>query len=590
MSSPSDGRVHKTRGLQKKTVQTTNEKATGRSHRKAKETAVKKMSTTESTKKTGYKRRSKGDTDSEEDGGQDERPKKKTKSADRVSTSKQSGQSQKRVASRRQVIQSEEEVTASDSDPDSNSEASNSEEESVSSSTAGAGKANTSGGNSDDDDDDEDDDDNKEDKSDGDLGALFDSEMPLDVSEHVGSDTDLPSRIFEDTTEPLFSHKKSDALDNTDADTSPPSSKKTKADVVFNDERPQSVTTHKILSKNDKKKSRKAGIQTSQNVTKISTDALKSESSFASSSSDTIGAQTPEVQQVIHEGILLVEKDLLTVHAWPEHLKTDAYRRKVLRKAAKAWAHKSPSYASVKEQLEVDPAMVRLMGKLVIIYTPCTASIHSHFWPSWETEAGKAGLAPFRLGVGPDCAARVAALTAGHVYVYPGKWNIDEVKLPDGSVVEKPIWVPDEYARSGNKRLGQAYLNDAIPSLIIDAMFGELPNWGHRHQSVFQASNPDYPDEPEAPISLIALAATALYAALKSWTNGTPTKGRFSGDAYRAVFKKHESTLLSFKDTAPYTFHHIMHSLYKKVCPNNGTVAGGEDSGPLLTIDMASLD
>ncbi|PPR06011.1 hypothetical protein CVT24_004723 [Panaeolus cyanescens] len=572
MSSPSDGRVHKTRSLQKKSANTTAEKAAGRSNRKAKEAAVKKLVTTESTKKRGDKRRNNRDTDGEEDGGQDERPKKKSKPA------KTSGQIQKRVASRRQVIQSEDEVTASDADTVS-SEASDSDDESSSPSIANAHDENTAGSEDDDDDDDE-----KEDETDKELGDLFDSEMPYDIS-----DAELPSRVFEDT------------LDTTEADGSPnPSSKKTKvmfnaiycrihlpthitfqADIAFNNERPLSVTTHKMLSKSDKKKSKKADIQASKKITQSSSEDLKSESSL--SSSDTIRAQSPEVQQVIQEGILLVEKDLLTVHAWPEHLKTEAYRRRILRKAAKAWAHKSPRYASLKEQIEVDPSMVRLMGKLVLGRLP---SHRNRFY----TEAGRGGLAPFRLGVGEECAARVAALLAGHVYVYPGKWNINEVRMPDGSVVEKPIWVPVEYTNSGDKQIGQGYLNHAICCIITDAMFGERDNWGHRHRSLFKASNPNYPDEPEAPVSLIALAATALYAALNSWTHGTPTKGRFSGDAYRAVFKRHMEQLMLWKDIAPNTFHHITHTIYKKVIPNDGTLAGGQDSGPLLTIDVSSLD
>ncbi|PPR04560.1 hypothetical protein CVT24_012069 [Panaeolus cyanescens] len=312
--------------------------------------------------------------------------------------------------------------------------------------------------------------------------------------------------------------------------------------------------------------------------------SVSSQSSF--STAGAIRKQTPEMQHVIHEAIHLGERDLLTVHTWPELLKTETYRPRLLRKAAKRLAPTNERYAAIKEQMETDAEMVKAAGQWVVGRLPT----HRH---EFFAEASERGLASFRLGIGPECAARVAALKANSVYVYPGKWGTETVRDRDGSLIEKPIWLPDSYAPASNVKRVQTYLNEAIPSIIIGVMFGNGKNWGHRHKSSFKSSHPDHPNEPELPIPLVALTATALYAAINNWANGTLCKGRFTGDSFKDKYEEHVASLDDLKKRAPNNFHHVMHTLYKKVLPNeyNGhDSAEKRNSGPLTTIDLSSLD
>ncbi|PPQ63321.1 hypothetical protein CVT24_006766 [Panaeolus cyanescens] len=569
--------------------------------RKAKEKAAKNMSSSKNKGDTGdADRKRKGGKNMGESDDEDGEKGRKIKKARTDSSNKKTRASEAKSSSSRRI-------------PDPDIDASSSEEESEE--DTNTSKSPNASAEEDDESDGSDDDmyvrdssSSEETEEDNEGSVDLDEDIPDSVARHLDATTgtsktqaDLDDRERSPEWDPL-----DDGFDKTRASPTPTSkgSKKTKAaDLLMENERPEISSTQPILSKADKKAARRRGRK-----------ALSSESGSLSNASDAtvsgslaaareqayvrreerwpeearlapggLTLQNSHWQQITRTGIVLGEKDLLITNAWADHLQTAAYRGQVLTKAVKSLYKKDKSYQLHKERIATDQDVVREVGQWVVDRLP---GYRNQFYSS----AVKHGVAAFRLGTGPDCAARVTALIRDKLYVYPGTWGVEDGNGSDEDA--KPIWLPTRYTDTESRRL-QAYLNESISTVISSSVFRSKRHWGHRHKGSFVSSHRDYPNEPELPIPMVAIAATAIHAVINGWTDGKPTSDRFVGDTYRDTYLGHVASLEDIKERAPNSFHYIMSTLYQRVLPGEKVSDGPLDSrqsGPLKGVDMSLID
>ena len=164
----------------------------------------------------------------------------------------------------------------------------------------------------------------------------------------------------------------------------------------------------------------------------------------------TLTQQTDLIRAVCREAIRIVEKTLVTQHAWPELHKGAHYKREVLLEAVKVLrannteddkGEQDTKYKALNARLSNDEKFVRFIGKWVcnllltcqldalMIYLIQVIDRLSHHRGQIRSIASDQ-IAIFQLGVGDGCSQRVRALIENDIYVYPGHWAVDK----DGKV------------------------------------------------------------------------------------------------------------------------------------------------------------
>ncbi|KAF8815657.1 hypothetical protein BYT27DRAFT_7079530, partial [Phlegmacium glaucopus] len=268
--------------------------------------------------------------------------------------------------------------------------------------------------------------------------------------------------------------------------------------------------------------------------------------------------QTDLICAVCREAIHIVEKTLVTQHAWPELHKGAHYKREVLLEAVKVLRAKNTEdnegkqdaqYKALNTRVSNNERFVRCIGK-------------------W------------------GCSQRVCALIENNVYVYPGHWAVDK----DG----KPIWMVKNSLTDI-----QIYLNPGLVELLKTAFFNGPTGFGYKFKEYYVSSHPDL-KEPELTIPIIALGATAFFAALYEWREGKKGKmssdsqkakaEKFKGNNFKRVYDRHMETLMKLKKKIN-TYHKFMAELYLKVIngdkPDTGALIKGS---ALAVLDLDGLD
>ncbi|PPQ83324.1 hypothetical protein CVT26_015164 [Gymnopilus dilepis] len=295
-------------------------------------------------------------------------------------------------------------------------------------------------------------------------------------------------------------------------------------------------------------------------------------------------AQNVFIRKVCRDAINIVERTLVTEHAWPELHKAALYRRQVLAAAARELLGKDKRYKDLLARINKDDDFTKVIGKWVVDRL-------SHYRGTIR-EAAAAHIALFQLGVGDGCKARVKALQDNDIYVYPGEWGTTEKG--------EPIWLTK---RSQSEVY--VYLNPALIDLLRDAFFASPTAFGYKFKEYYVSSHPTQP-EPELTIPLVALGATALFAAIWEWRDGKrPTKSsktktevailksgeRFNGDLFKNVYERHVNALTNLKQKAANTFHSVMARLYTEVTTGNTPADFGTNiqGNALAILDLAGL-
>ncbi|KAF8961876.1 hypothetical protein BDZ97DRAFT_1663631, partial [Flammula alnicola] len=257
---------------------------------------------------------------------------------------------------------------------------------------------------------------------------------------------------------------------------------------------------------------------------------------------DGLRQQNAHIRATCKKAIKIVERALVTKHAWPELNKGLEYRVEVLKKAAKALESIGPEYRDIRKRVEKDEEFATIIGRWVIDRLSHARS------PIRNNALGH--IAVFQLGVGDGCATRVDALLACDAFVFPGKWEING----DG----KPKWVVD-----GSK----IYLNLSIINVIRSTFFVTKSALGHHFADEYCSTHKTL-RERELTIPLVALAATGVHAALTAWKDGDYDKkkgDKFDGETYGEVYNRHAKALQDLKSNHGNIFHYIMSEIYKRV-------------------------
>jgi Domain of unknown function (DUF6532) len=164
----------------------------------------------------------------------------------------------------------------------------------------------------------------------------------------------------------------------------------------------------------------------------------------------TLMQQTDLICAVCHEAIHIVEKTLVTQHAWPELHKGVHYKWEVLLEVVKVLRANSTEddegkqdtkYKVFNARLSNDEKFVRCIGKWVCnslvtcqldALMICLIQIVDHLshYRGQIRSVASDQIAIFQLGVGDRCSQHVHALIKNDIYVYPGHWAVDK----DGTV------------------------------------------------------------------------------------------------------------------------------------------------------------
>ncbi|KIM47377.1 hypothetical protein M413DRAFT_22059 [Hebeloma cylindrosporum] len=282
--------------------------------------------------------------------------------------------------------------------------------------------------------------------------------------------------------------------------------------------------------------------------------------------------QTDLIRAVCHDAIRIVEKTLVTQHAWPELHQGTTYKRQVLLDAIKSLRAKDTG----EDQKEKE----QYIGKWVVDRL-------SHHRGQMRSAASD-HIAIFQLGIGDVCCQRVQALIENDVYVYPGQWATDK----EG----KPVWMAKNSVADV-----QIYLNPGLIALIKTAFFNGPTAFGYKFKKDYISTHPDH-KEPELTIPLVALGATAFFAALYEWRDGKKARmsvdsfkaaksEKFEGDNFKKVYDRHVETLSKLKKKVN-TYHHVMSTLYSKAVDGEKAVDTGAlvKGSALAVLDLDGLD
>ncbi|KAF8958081.1 hypothetical protein BDZ97DRAFT_1762400 [Flammula alnicola] len=152
---------------------------------------------------------------------------------------------------------------------------------------------------------------------------------------------------------------------------------------------------------------------------------------------DGLRQQNAHIRATCKKAIKIVERALVTKHAWPELNKGLEYRVEVLKKAAKALESIGPEYRTFASA----PIRNNALGHIAV----------------------------FQLSVGDGCATHVDALLACDAFVFPGKWEIN------GDGKPKPP-LRYEYC-STHKTLRERELTIPLVALAATGVHAALTAW-----------------------------------------------------------------------------------------------------------------
>lgn len=140
---------------------------------------------------------------------------------------------------------------------------------------------------------------------------------------------------------------------------------------------------------------------------------------------------------VCHDAIKIVEKTLVTEHAWPELHQAAAYKRQVLLDAVKPLIGRDKLYKDVQKRITRDDDFVKVIGKWVRISINMTytfVAVNGSFQVIDRLVHHRGDvrfvasdhITLFQLGIDNGCKEWVKALMENDVYVYPGEWGVTE--------------------------------------------------------------------------------------------------------------------------------------------------------------------
>ncbi|KAI0821717.1 hypothetical protein BC628DRAFT_1393213 [Trametes gibbosa] len=238
-------------------------------------------------------------------------------------------------------------------------------------------------------------------------------------------------------------------------------------------------------------------------------------------------AQHPDVQDVSRHSFLRVERELLTVHAFPDTLVRRRFVCEALAASAKELGHEG-----LEAQIVESESFARTLGAI-------PSQRISTFRSELKELSQNATVAYYGLTPGV-CAPKVEWLLGELIYIYP---NLD-FERTNGSW-EKP------------------YGHPLILCMIQQAFFNGDGSHAARFPDMFKSTLIGRPDELELPMAMVALVCTAIHAGLLQWRTGKHTKIEFTGNAFIDKYREHITFMHHTQDKNPRGYHATMHKLYK---------------------------
>ncbi|PPQ98038.1 hypothetical protein CVT26_003100 [Gymnopilus dilepis] len=305
----------------------------------------------------------------------------------------------------------------------------------------------------------------------------------------------------------------------------PASSKQSKREEAFQKEQPKVVRSES--------QSKKTKTITSSSADKDSTKADEDDDSkwgpwarIVRNKRDKANLldQHSTVRLVLYKAIKNAELDNLKKKAWPEQdTSREVYRREVLLAAAKQVIQgldqdeneQRKRLEDIGRRVKGDSRFAAVLGDIVL--DP---------WLSATLPALSSG---FELGIGDSCTEKVQALLPDDLYIYPGRWETEQVD----ENTSKPVRVIDRT---------KIYQNLGFMDSLKEAFFESRRDFGFKYVNEFKSSIEKRP-EPELTIPIVALAATGFFAAIQASESGKSREKaeKFKGELFNATFERHVS-------------------------------------------------
>ncbi|OJT02125.1 hypothetical protein TRAPUB_7420 [Trametes pubescens] len=237
--------------------------------------------------------------------------------------------------------------------------------------------------------------------------------------------------------------------------------------------------------------------------------------------------QHPDVQAAARHSFPRVERELLTIHAFPNML----IRRGFVRAALAASANEL-GLEVLEAQILKNESFARTLGGI-------PSQRISTFRKELKELSQNAAVAYYGLAPGA-CAPKVEWLLSELIYIYP---NLD-FERTNGSW-EKP------------------YSHPLIVYVIQQAFFEGQGSHAQRFPEMFKSSLADRKEELELPMAMVALVCTTIHAGLLQWKTGQYTKMEFTGNAFIDKYREHITLMQHTLEKNRRGYHTTMHNLYK---------------------------
>ncbi|KAI0824024.1 hypothetical protein BC628DRAFT_1420456 [Trametes gibbosa] len=275
----------------------------------------------------------------------------------------------------------------------------------------------------------------------------------------------------------------------------------------------------------------------------------------------SLKAQHIDIQDVIRAASRRLERDLVTMNAFPDARNRGRSVRLALVDTAKKM-QPSEKYAQLTVRMVTDSTFTRTIAS---IPNQRISTFRGRVKEKSDIAVANAyGLVPGKAQ------EQVAWLLPELIYIYPTDYQ-------------------KRYIAEG-----KPYQHSVVTSILREVFFKGATSFSVKNDDVFVSSLPERP-EKEIPMVMLALVGAAIHASLMDWASGHfVSVSSFSADRYYDAYNEHITFLTGIKKNSISKYHTMMYKLYNNIISGaahaNGLDGTVTASSALTRLNLSAMD